>query len=258
MDVQIRDVGFEDVSHLFGELTPEQRVALVANPDKLQNLAMLLAAQAKENKFFKALEICEATALLQTVMPRAGDVGRLVCDCQDIADKVGTLKGDPIFWRVRAGVQFLPDIMELGPVEKRLNYGYLDINDEPTTRDQLVFWVPCVIPWSLGKTVQEQIGLLEDLRRESKGPLPVGFLDSFGTATVLSGLILTYYRLSGEKVLEPYYLEARTNTVFKSWVFTRRIVIDSFGQDGLSFDTCLSDKRANDDVGCFAYGAVNL
>ncbi len=104
----------------------------------------------------------------------------------------------PLCYRVFKGYTLKEHAPKAGPCYK--NFQYLqnwNFNDEPT-QDCLVFWIPRLVPGSTGKTVDEQkIHLVKFGQRLE---LPTHHCSSFGSAALLSGMILAHYKATGEQV----------------------------------------------------------
>lgn len=119
----------------------------------------------------------------------------------------------PIAWAVRRGFS-LENASTIGPCFGELKYlnncRYLD---EPT-RESLVFWIPHLVPGSLYKHVRSQKALLALFRADYQ--LPENHLRSFGSSSLLSGLVLSYYVMTGCKVLRGVNVRTSTLTTGKA------------------------------------------
>lgn len=108
-----------------------------------------------------------------------------------------------ICYRVRKGFTLKQHTPEIGPHLKDWKF------PNESTKDCLVFWIPRLVPESLSKTVSEQLQLLAELR--ARFQLPPHHLSSFGSASLLAGLILTHRASGGEHVPDDSFW-ARTDT----------------------------------------------
>lgn len=115
-----------------------------------------------------------------------------------LATEWGVPAKTDICYRVRAGFTLKQHAPKLGPCYN--DFQYLQdwkFSDTPTS-DCLVFWIPCVVPGSTSKNVAEQLRLLAETRIRLE--LPSHHLSSFGSAALLSGLILAHFKATGERV----------------------------------------------------------
>ncbi|MFA6296911.1 MAG: hypothetical protein WC663_06155 [Patescibacteria group bacterium] len=204
-----------------------------------------------QRDFFTSLSDDQA---IQILIPIIGEkeARAYVQKCRYFAiDHFNNYEGT-IFWLVKAGYTLKQHASKLGPCYK--NFDYLqtwNFNDEPTF-DSLVFWVPRLVPDGIRKTANEQLNYLARLSK--KYDLPADHLTDFGSVTLNSGLILSYFNQTKERV-PPDRLWIRTS---------------ARGSDGSRFDLGDFDERGLycsgydlgggfvDDLGCFALGIVKL
>lgn len=160
--------------------------------------------------------------------------------------------GSP-FWLARAGFTLKLHAPKLGPCHQDFHYlQSWDIEGDVPTTDSVVFCPPRLLPNSLGKSVDRQNALLAKLRE--KFGLPAYFFKSFGDPSTLSGIILTNYRQTGERV--PFdKLYARTDARIRGG---DRLSLGYFVRDGLLCAYWYWDVDGDDDRGCFAPGVVDL
>ena len=112
----------------------------------------------------------------------------------------------------------------------------------------IIFWIPRLLPRSTGKTVDEQRVLMTDTR--AKYGLPEHHLSNFGSAALLSGLVLAHYKLSGERV--PLRgLWARSDTLHSDG---RRLNVGDFDETGLSCASGAGMAGATVLLGAFPLG----
>jgi hypothetical protein len=159
----------------------------------------------------------------------------------------------PVAWRVNQGFTLKQHAPKAGCCYKNFEYlqGWNLQNDEPT-KNSIVFWIPRLIPESLGKNVQEKLALLASFR-EQVG-LPAHHLKNFGSAALLSGLILTHFNLTGERV-PLNQLWTRTDTLL---VGGGRLSLGGFVSRGLY---CVYWGRGDGRggiLGCFLLGVEEL
>ena len=155
----------------------------------------------------------------------------------------------PVAWQVRKGFTLKAHASKAGPCYK--NWDYLQTwglrNDEPT-KDSTVFWIPHLVEGSRSKSVQDQLSLLWEVR--VKYSLPSAHLTSFGSAALLSGLILAHSKRTGDRVpLESLW--ARTDTFRESGY---RLTLGAFDATGLLCDDWLWDDAGNGNLGVFPLG----
>ncbi|GEM_PF-3287099 len=103
----------------------------------------------------------------------------------------------PICYRVRASFTLKHHAPKAGPCHQNFNClqdrNFFD--DDPTT-NCLVFWVPRLVKNSTSKEQDQQMDLLSKLRTKLK--LPAHHLVNFGSVSLVAGLILAHYKVTGE------------------------------------------------------------
>ncbi|GEM_PF-5692673 len=155
----------------------------------------------------------------------------------------------PLAWQVREGFTLKTYALKAGPCYN--NFSYLQDwslrNDEPTSK-ALAFWVPRLVPESVNKNVTEQMELLGGLRQRLG--LPACHLVNFGSAAMLSGLILAHFEQTGERTpLE--CLWTRTDTLHAGGY---RLHLGAFDENGLRCDDWRWDGYRSSSLGCFPLG----
>lgn len=159
--------------------------------------------------------------------------------------------GSP-FWTSRASFTLKSHAPMLGSCYKEFQpVQSWDFDDKPTA-DSLLFCPPRLVPDSLSKSVDKQMDLLAKLRE--KYGLPAHFFNSFGEPSTLSGILLTNYNQTGERV--PLNgLWARTNARLRDG--GDRLALGGFVRVGLG---CVhwGWLVASGVVGCLALGVVDL
>lgn len=111
-----------------------------------------------------------------------------------LAQVLGYRGNRPIAWLFRGGFT-LKRAPLVGPCLGHIFQGLSSIPNEPT-KESIVFWIPKLIPDSMGKTVAEKRIVLGKLR--VRVDLPSHHLQSFGNVTLLAGLSLGYFAETGE------------------------------------------------------------
>jgi len=139
---------------------------------------------------FRALADTEVPARLADTLVK----WRKMAVIQGYSGPIAWLAPEGFNFRKHAPLVFLhPSPYESRSIDRRLR----NKENEPTKR-QLIFWIPCFVARSNNKTREEQLILLAGLRRRHK--LPGHHLTDFGTASLLSGLMLLHYRLIQAKM----------------------------------------------------------
>jgi len=171
---------------------------------------------------------------------------RTIARAWRIADKVA------ICYRVRAGFTLKQHAPRFGKCYEDFKYlqGW-NFVDEPTV-DCLIFWIPCVVPDSTGRTYTEQVQLLSKIRTKHK--LPAHHLASLGTVAENSGLILAHKRATG-KLIPRGSRWIRTATFGADGY---RFVLGLHDAFGLNCGSGHSDGRRYGDLGVFAQGVEVL
>ncbi|MBI5230118.1 MAG: hypothetical protein HY981_02350 [Candidatus Magasanikbacteria bacterium] len=150
-----------------------------------------------------------------------------------------------VCYRVKAGFTIREHTPLLGPCYQ--NFQYLknwNFPDEPTC-DCIVFWIPRLVPGSTMKTREDQIQLLAGIRTQTK--LPTHHLTELGKVALVSGLILTHYKATNERI--PHNrLWIRTDTC-RAGCF--RLNLGNFDENGLNCNNWNSDETPNENLGVF-------
>lgn len=104
-----------------------------------------------------------------------------------------------VAWQVRAGFTLKQHAPMSGACYQSWKYlkEWNLQNDQPT-KDSIVFWIPRLVPESTSKDVTSQLNLLAALRTEYA--LPAHHCTSFGSAALLSALILAHFKCTDERV----------------------------------------------------------
>jgi hypothetical protein len=159
----------------------------------------------------------------------------------------------PIAWRVRAGFTLKQHAPKAGCCYK--NFDYLQdwgLQNDESTKNSIVFWIPRLAPESAGKTTEEQLALLSSFREQAE--LPAHHLKNFGSAALLSGLIITHFNLTGERV-PLNQLWTRTDVLH---VDGFRLSLGDFDSFGLDCDFWLQVGDRYGTLGCFLLGVEEL
>ena len=167
---------------------------------------------------------------------------------RQLATEHGVPATTAVCYRVRAGFIFKSHASMAGPCYE--NFQYLQgwsFSDEPTD-DCLVFWVPRIINGSTGKTKDEQVQFLADLR--AKLDLPVHHMSGFGKVGLVAGLVLAHFKATQERIpLDGLWV--RTDTCHAGGA---RLGLGGFGDAGLGCSCWSGDDDASDNLGVFALG----
>jgi len=120
----------------------------------------------------------------------------------------------PIFWRVFEGFTLKEGAPKAGLCYEAFAYlkNWILKNDMPT-KSGYAFFIPRLLEGSASKNVDEQRALMT--RTQKKYGLPEYHLSNFGSASMLSGLILAHRRRLGDKSSLDRYA-VRTDTLFES------------------------------------------
>ncbi len=236
-----RKVSFNALAAILTQLSDEEQVVLVENGDYLKRIAGKLAVRAARNRFFVPLSDQDVPAGLAETANK----------WRKLAAELGYT--GPVAWRVRAGFTLKVHAPKAGPCYK--NFGdpqYWSLkNDEPTA-NSLVFWVPRLVPKSMGKSVDEQMSILGDL--QERFGLPAYHLSNYGSAALLAGLIFSHFKRTGERT-PLKKLWARTNTLGSYRGCCGCLSLGDFGEGGLSSgDDFFWGVGGYSGLGCFPLG----
>lgn len=179
-----RKASFNAVAAIITRLTDEGQVALVDNVEKFLEFVDELVCEVAENTFFTHIADKDAPAHLADA----------VAKWRKLASDLGYT--GPVLWVVKAGFTLKSHAPLAGPCYEK--FAYLQDwplqNDEPTA-DCLAFFIPRII--ATEKNAEEQKQALAELR--AKYDLPANHLNSFGSAALVSGLILAHFKRTGER-----------------------------------------------------------
>ncbi len=158
----------------------------------------------------------------------------------------------PLCYQVRAGYTLKTHAPKTGPCRKNFQYLWDWNFPDEGTEDCLAFWVPRILTYSTSKTKDQQLQLLANL--QTKLELPVHHMSGFGKASLVAGLILAHFKVTGERIPLNKDL-VRTDTCLTNG---RRICLGEFGQHGLDCCHWCFDDVAGDPLGVFALGLEAL
>ena len=233
-----RKASFNGLAAILTELSEDEQLALVDCPEELKKFAGDLVIQIVQNTFFIPLSDHDvAEKLAETTL-----------NWRKLAAELSYT--GPVVWKVKEGFTLKAHAPKAGPCYE--NFQYLQDwnirNDEPT-KGSLAFWVPRLVTGSKSQNVEKQISILAELRQ--RFGLPEHHLASFGSASLDSGLILAYFKRTGERI--PLNGEwVRTNSLRAGGL---RLVLGGFGAGGLDCSgwSWIVDER-NPNIGCFPLG----
>ena len=227
---------------LLHDLTDEEIQDLTESDNRRALKEHLLScAIVRVQKMFTFLSDAQVPTAYRSTLSKYRVEARL----QGVADTT------PLCYRVAKGFTLRGHAPKAGHC--REDFRYLqnwDFVDEPT-QDCLAFWIPRLVPGSTGKTVNEQKIHLAEFRQCLE--LPPHYCSNFGTASLLSGLILAHYKATGEQV-----------PLNGLWTRTDSCDADGFrlglGWDpgGLGGDGWRCDDGRYGHIGCFALGVETL
>lgn len=191
----------------------EELEALACEPDEFKRLARRLT---RARGFFSAVPDGDE--------PK--EFGEMVAKWRKFAEEL--CYDGPVLWGVKTGFTLKKHAPVVGPCHE--NYAYLqewELENDTPTPNALVFCVPRVV--AMGGSANEQKYALSQLR--AKYALPEYHLKSFGSAALLSGLILEHFSRTGERLLPHDWI--RTDTMRKDG---RRLRLGNFRDSGLYCD----------------------
>lgn len=266
------------VRNLLETLSREELEVLTENPNAVLGLARSLIVKARET----ALTSLDSYVICYTDEQAVGwlinhkdysesDAKSLVAKYRKLAKKHNYF--GPIAWRVKEGFT-----LKMYPPTLPWRWGYVANPDnlavesffhEESTKNALVFWIPCLLSGSENKKADEQYALLENTR-ESLG-LPRHHLVNFGSAPLVVALMRAEHRRTGDPVPSMNNglinnSHVRTETRFRDTMFAEmsdgrrcdywkagfRIDFTLDSGEGL----CYGSKGDNccEDIGVFALG----
>lgn len=195
-----RKPSFDAVTDMFKSLTEEEQLAIVDSPSELKKFAGDLAIKIVQNTFFIMLSDNEAPEKF----------AETTLKWRKLAAELGYT--GPVIWMVKGGFTLKVHAPKAGPCYQ--NFQYLQdwkLKNDAPTKKSLAYWVPRLVPGSKNKNVEEQIAILTELRQ--RFTLPEHHLASFGSASLLSGLIFAHFKRVGERTpLKGEY--TRTDTLY--------------------------------------------
>lgn len=157
----------------------------------------------------------------------------------------------PVAWKVKAGFTLKQHALKLGPCYQGFSYLQQWKFEDKPTEDSIVFWIPRLVKDSTSKTADEQCKLL--IQTGKTFNLPKHHCSGFGSASLLAGLILAYFKATGERVpLDRFWI--RTKICFADG---DRLGLGGFGEDGL-YCYGWRDGDRDDGLGVFALGVEKL
>ncbi len=233
-----RKASFNGLATVLMGLSEEEQLALLDCPEELKKFAGDLVIWIVQNTFFLPLSDNEVAEKLTAT----------TINWRKLAAELGYT--GPVAWKVKEGFTLKAHAPKAGPCYE--NFQYLQDwniqNDEPT-KDSLAFWVPRLVQGSKSNNVEEQIKLLAELRQRFS--LPAHHLTSYGSAALLSGLILAHFKRTGQRT--PLNGEwTRTDSLRADG---RRLDLGGFLASGLyCFHWPWSDVERSPGLGCFPLG----
>lgn len=229
---------FVSVANLLSNLNDAELAILVNNPQKLKELAVKLVSEDVESTYFVPIADKDVPKTLKenTVKWR-----------KKASDLSYT---GPVVWRVREGFSLKDHAPNAGPCWQAFEYlkSWVLKNDEPT-KSCYVYFIPRLIEGSTGKNVDEQMALMAETRK--RYGLPEHHLSTFGSAAMLTGLVLAHHKRTGEKT-PLNQLWARTDTLREDG---DRLNVGLFDALGLRCGDYDWDDHRGDGLGAFPLGA---
>lgn len=229
----------KEVAQFILGLGDEQLDALVkkGNLARVKTFADGLIVERKDTMFFTVLEDTEVSKACQPY----------VSGWRNFAGSLGW--NGHIAYRVRRGYTLKAHAPKSGACYQ--DWAHLqswELKGDQPTEDATAFWIPRLVSESTDKNVKEQLSLLADLRK--KFALPKHHLSTFGSAALLSGLMLAHHQRTGERVpLSGYW--TRTDTLLADG---GRLSLGNFGECGLFCDSWGWDECRGGFLGCFPPG----
>lgn len=250
--MKTRIASHKGVSAMLSQLTDEELVVLVDHSGELKNFATELVQRVVEETYFNYLSDEEGIeVLVDRKEYERTEAERIVREWRQIATNLGYT--GPVAVMVRADFVFKTHAPKLGPCYEQFDYLQdWKLKNGKSTSDALVFFVPRLVAESTRKNKDEQLELLVALRQAHS--LPEHHLASFRSVALVSGLILSHFKRTGERT--PFNCDyVRTDTVRDDeW----RLLL-GFSAYGLycSLWHCLDGSR-DYKLGCFALGVEVL
>lgn len=227
---------FKGVSAMLTPLTDEELRALVDSPESVRRLAVALVGKKDRGTFFRHISDKDVPE----------NLSHLVVPWRRLASDLNYT--GPVIWDVREGFTLQRHAPKAGPCYNKFEHlhDWKFSNDEPTKK-AIAFFVPRLLTASTKKNVDEQIALMSDVR-QAHG-LPAHHLASFGSAAMLTGLVLAHFKRTGERTpLNCFW--ARTDTLRTGG---NRLRVGGFDGNGLYCSYWDGGVRY-DDLGVFPLG----
>lgn len=134
----------------------------------------------------------------------------LVRKYRSLARELEVLDTVAVFYHVPAGFTLIKSAPLAGPCYKNFeHFKSWGIEDEPT-EEGLMFFIPRVIPETVGKNLDRQQAILDRLRNDMR--LSADHM-VIGKANYLTGAILAHYAATGECILQDAWV--RTSTPYR-------------------------------------------
>lgn len=171
--------------------TVEDLRRLLKEPSLMANIADLIVERPKAEEQMEYF-----TPILDADVPEQHKV--TLAKYRKLASEHGVPATTSVCYRVKAGFTLKTHAPKAGPCHE--NYKYLqdwNFKDEATT-ECLVFWVPCILSGSTGKTKDEQLKLLNETCVQLE--LPTNHMSGFGTVALVAGLILAQHKATKERI----------------------------------------------------------
>ncbi|MBI2459695.1 MAG: hypothetical protein HYV53_04060 [Parcubacteria group bacterium] len=232
-----RKVSFNELATVLMGLSEEEQRALLDYPKELKKFAGDLSIKIAQEIFFMPLSDQDVRE----------DLAEITVNWRRLATELDYT--GPVVWKVKEGFTLKEHAPLAGPCYE--NFQYLqdwNIQDDESTKNSLVFWVPRLVQGSKNKTMEENILVLAELRQKLE--LPTHHLTYYGSVSLLSGLILSHFKHTGERT--PLNGEwTRTGSLDSDG---HRVVLGDFDACGLDCDDWPWDGYRNPYIGCFPLG----
>lgn len=222
--------------------TKEQRV-LVNNQDKLKQFAADLVVAEERKSFF--LQVSDSKFKVDNKLSE--QKVETLQNWRRLADKLN-YRG-PIVWQVRQGYHWREHANKDGlRIRNYINPEEWTLTNDETTFTTEVFWLPRLLKETINKPALEQLAVMARVRDEYN--LPKHHMTSFGSASLLAGLILSRFKRSGDCL--PFSLcAARTDTMTLG---EKRLHLGHFQASKLACRLLDSTDQDETVIGCFPIG----
>lgn len=235
---------------LVTDLSSDELLALLDDPAATKEFARSLVRQKEEATYVKPLSDEQAMALFVERGRYTEAVEGLIASWRKMASDLGYT--GPVAWRVGAGFTLKEHAPKAGPCHDDFKYLQNWSFMQRPTRESVVFWIPRMLPGSRALNAREQCDRLFDVREEYN--LPSSHLRDFGSAELLSGLILAEFRRSGDRV--PFQLDrVRTDTADAD---DDLLCLGDFNEEGLYCFGEVWAGRRDSRIGVFPLGVERL